>query len=658
MATVQGNGQYFEFGGNRVLFKDAAGREMIAHEETSSTASKAYAIGEAFIYNNRLYRATAAIAQGGTITPGTNCQAVPGGLGGEVSDLKSALNTLEEIIIQPYDLSQETTINYSISASTGKWVSGSNYVCYYFAVPTGAKYLILDSNETNGTVYALLTAADGHVVGNTPSYATGSGRMFASAGTQVTVSIPSDCKYIWVSKTLGANSYEPESVYFAQDLSLLDSIKPLQEDQEKADAIIEQISGSNKNLWTGDATISFTTNKTVTVNPAIPAGTYCLSAICTSSDTDTSKCRFQINGGSITKDLGRGERSGNYFTVDSPITSITFYAAAGGSASTGDTATWADIQIEIGVYATAYVPHKTVAVDEIARTKVDKIVKYVSPSGADTNDGNTDTTPYATIGKALSVNADVIYVKHGTYTEGISENTAYRYGSVRIICDNATLIPPVNGLHFRFCNVQISGLTVDVSDASSSSSYGFFLLNCTGALSDCVVIGSNGAGGFRLDGSRITLTRCTASGCGVDGFNRHTITEGYETECTLIDCIAHDCGDDGASIHESGIMYVIGGEYYNNVQTGLAPHDKCAFEALNVHCHHNGIGIEAVNDTLESGETPAVGRIIGCILAHNTTYGLDVKNYTVNALGNAYSDNGTGKTRAGSGATINAFVAD
>lgn len=96
MATVQGNGQYFEFGGNRVLFEDAAGREMIAPEETSSTASKAHAVGEAFIYNNLLYRATEAIAQGGTITPGTNCEAVPEGIGGEVGELKSAVIRCDE----------------------------------------------------------------------------------------------------------------------------------------------------------------------------------------------------------------------------------------------------------------------------------------------------------------------------------------------------------------------------------------------------------------------------------------------------------------------------------------------------------------------------------------------------------------------------------
>lgn len=74
--------------------RDKAIREIVAHEEASSTASRAYAVGEPFIYNNLLYRATASIAQGGTITPGTNCETVPGGIGGEVGELKSAITSM------------------------------------------------------------------------------------------------------------------------------------------------------------------------------------------------------------------------------------------------------------------------------------------------------------------------------------------------------------------------------------------------------------------------------------------------------------------------------------------------------------------------------------------------------------------------------------
>jgi len=53
----------------------AASESEIAPVEATTTASRAYAVGDLLIYNGTLYRVTTAIASGGTITPGTNCTA-------------------------------------------------------------------------------------------------------------------------------------------------------------------------------------------------------------------------------------------------------------------------------------------------------------------------------------------------------------------------------------------------------------------------------------------------------------------------------------------------------------------------------------------------------------------------------------------------------
>ena len=50
--------------------------DMIATIQTSLTASRAYAIGQQFIYNGGLYKATAAISSGGTITIGSSGNAI------------------------------------------------------------------------------------------------------------------------------------------------------------------------------------------------------------------------------------------------------------------------------------------------------------------------------------------------------------------------------------------------------------------------------------------------------------------------------------------------------------------------------------------------------------------------------------------------------
>lgn len=44
----------------------------LAPIEATSTASQPYTVGKRLVYGGRLYKVTQAIAQGGTLTPGTN----------------------------------------------------------------------------------------------------------------------------------------------------------------------------------------------------------------------------------------------------------------------------------------------------------------------------------------------------------------------------------------------------------------------------------------------------------------------------------------------------------------------------------------------------------------------------------------------------------
>ncbi len=62
---------------------------ITAYNEPTATASHAYAIGDFFIYNNTLYKATAVIAIGATIVPDTNCETT--NVSTELIEIKSAL---------------------------------------------------------------------------------------------------------------------------------------------------------------------------------------------------------------------------------------------------------------------------------------------------------------------------------------------------------------------------------------------------------------------------------------------------------------------------------------------------------------------------------------------------------------------------------------
>lgn len=51
--------------------------DLFGPYEDDITADQAYAIGETFVMNGKRYKSTAAISQGGVITPGTNCEPCP-----------------------------------------------------------------------------------------------------------------------------------------------------------------------------------------------------------------------------------------------------------------------------------------------------------------------------------------------------------------------------------------------------------------------------------------------------------------------------------------------------------------------------------------------------------------------------------------------------
>ena len=83
--------------------------------EPTTTASKAYAVGERLTHNGYLYRVTTAIAQGGTITPNTNCvqttvekeienrrlwfkNVIVNALNGSIIDLQNSIITADYIL--------------------------------------------------------------------------------------------------------------------------------------------------------------------------------------------------------------------------------------------------------------------------------------------------------------------------------------------------------------------------------------------------------------------------------------------------------------------------------------------------------------------------------------------------------------------------------
>lgn len=123
-----------------------AALSYIGPSEASSTATAAHAEGSYFIYNGKLYQATADIDIGDTITSGTNCAQVPGGAMGEVSNLKSKADNLENTIYE-----YKTGITWSlgvINTETGDTASSQTRIItdgFTFA-PKGSS-ITVDSSD-------------------------------------------------------------------------------------------------------------------------------------------------------------------------------------------------------------------------------------------------------------------------------------------------------------------------------------------------------------------------------------------------------------------------------------------------------------------------------------------------------------------------------
>ena len=151
----------------------------IGPTEASSTASAAHAAGSYFIYGGVLYVATADIASGGTITPNTNCKAVT--LGGDVSDLKSAIDELNTAVdIQDNTFSQLDT-----------------------ELITPNKYISKNGVETANNSYSYITI---NLVNNSDNKVYISGHFGHSKGN-----IPAVVCYNSSSSLLG-NAYLPEQI--------------------------------------------------------------------------------------------------------------------------------------------------------------------------------------------------------------------------------------------------------------------------------------------------------------------------------------------------------------------------------------------------------------------------------------------------------------
>ena len=120
------------------------------------------------------------------------------------------------------------------------------------------------------------------------------------------------------------------------------------------------------------------------LNIPIKAGTYTISALVSSSDTDSdlSSIVFEDEDKTypITVNLSRNNRSSTTFTINHDCSYVTFFASNTFINSAGDTFTYSDIQLEEGSVATDYQSYNGQIVHEKQLPKITTLWTNPNPS--------------------------------------------------------------------------------------------------------------------------------------------------------------------------------------------------------------------------------------------------------------------------------------
>lgn len=278
---------------------------------------------------------------------------------------------------------------------------------------------------------------------------------------------------------------------------------------------------------------------------------------------------------------------------------------------------------------------------------------YVSTGGSDETGVGTLGNPYKTFAKAISVGAEHIVARSGTYNEAISINggdirisaywETFVSGSVtdrpKIIIDGANTIE--TALTIENCsNVILEDVLV-----RNCTNDGAIINKCDYAYIQNCEFSNNGRNGITINYSNGVIKNSYGNSNGNDGFNMN-----YFGDTHFYNCGGHDNGDDGISHHQGTTGSINGGEWYNNVKGGIAsPAHGSKVDIYNIYSHNNGYGIYANADADTVART---FRVWNSVLTNNSHYGLSSKRNTAILYNCKITGNTEGQTTAPSGGSI------
>lgn len=201
---------------------------------------------------------------------------------------------------------------------------------------------------------------------------------------------------------------------------------------------VEKVSANTRNLWPFGESVEVSKNwASLIVSPlgeyVLPAGTYTVSAIVSSTGTNSSKsciafCKDEAGNPLASVNLDRNAREYGTFTLPEDANLIVIYAETTCSNSAGDTAVWKNIQIESGTLMTDYIPSvsaKDIALHEEVK-KSSAVNKAIKSSVSEMN----GTSGYAAIGMIPNVKKNERLVLRGKVSSIGTLAFGTYYGSI------------------------------------------------------------------------------------------------------------------------------------------------------------------------------------------------------------------------------------
>lgn len=169
---------------------------ICAYNEASATSTHAYAVGDYFIYNDVLYKATQAIAIGDTIVPDTNCETT--NVSSELLDIKSDIpstdNFVTKNVINSYtEAGMVATRNYR----AGEYILISNNIYKAMTAITSGDTLTVNTNVKLTSIGNELFENGHHLIAEiTPSASETVGSLVTRIGSYLTGMSPEELSHV------------------------------------------------------------------------------------------------------------------------------------------------------------------------------------------------------------------------------------------------------------------------------------------------------------------------------------------------------------------------------------------------------------------------------------------------------------------------------